>query len=94
MRPAPLDRKAPTVLSYSSRRDAEVLVMDERLPIGKRQMEWQEAAVLQGFPEDYVFFGSPSDVAKQIGRAIQIDTGRAILSAIVASAAAKEVMHG
>ena len=79
---APLDRKAPTVLSNCSKRDAEMVVVDPSIPGGKRQMEWQEMADLQGFPADYVFFGSPTDVAKQIGRAMQIDTGRAILQAI------------
>jgi site-specific DNA-cytosine methylase len=74
--------KAPTVCAHSSRRDAELAVIDPRLPGGKRQMEWQEAARLQGFPEDYLFYGSPTDVFLQVGRAIQIDLGRAILGAI------------
>jgi len=79
---AELDRKAPTVCAISSRRDAELAVVDPALPGGKRQLEWQEAARLQGFPEDYVFWGSPTDVGSMVGRAIQIDTGRAILEAI------------
>jgi len=77
------DRKGPTVLCLSSRRDAELVLVDPALPCGKRQIEWQEGAALQGFPTDYVFYGSPGDVAKQIGRAVQIDTGRAILEGIV-----------
>lgn len=86
---AELDRKAPTVVAISSRRDAELAVVDPSLPsgdpaaVGKRQMEWQEAATLQGFPDDYLFWGSPTDVGIMVGRAIQIDTGRAILRAIV-----------
>lgn len=75
-------RKSPTVCSLSSRRDAELAVVAEGLPGGKRQLEWQEAARLQGFPEDYVFVGSPSDTWKMIGQAIQIDLGRAIIEAI------------
>lgn len=73
-------RKAHTVCALSSRRDAELVVMDR---CGPRQLEWQEAAVLQGFPTDTLFIGSPSDCWKMIGQAIQIDTGRAILEAIV-----------
>lgn len=80
------DSKAPTMCAISSRRDAELVVVDPSLPCGKRQIEWQEAARLQGFPEDFVFYGSPTDVAGMVGRAIQIDTGRAILEAIVAEA--------
>ena len=76
-------RKAPTIAGWiSSRRDAECGIMDPRLPGGKRQLEWQEAALLQGFPDDYLFYGSPSRVHKMIGQAIQIDLGRAILEAI------------
>lgn len=89
---AELDRKAPTVLAVGSRRDAELVVVDFTLPGGKRQLEWQEAAILQGFPRDYLFFGSPSDVAKMIGRAIQIDTGRAILGAIARHASAASAL--
>ena len=74
--------KAPTLCAVTSRRDAELAVIDPWLPAGKRQMEWQEAARLQGFPEDYLFFGSPTDVYLQVARAIQIDLGRAILGGI------------
>jgi len=76
------DRKSPTVCDFGSRRDAELAVVNPRLPGGKRQVEWQEAARLQGFPEDYLFFGAPTAVWKMIAQAIQIDTGRAILEAI------------
>jgi len=77
------EAKARTICgSINSRRDAELSILDERIPGGKRQMEWQEGARLQGFPGDYLFFGSPTTVAKQIGQAIQIDLGHAILEAI------------
>lgn len=77
--------KAPTVTALTSRRDAELLVVDpEVTAIGKRQLEWQEMAALQGFPQDYLFYGSPTDVATMIGRAVQIDLGRAILESISA----------
>jgi site-specific DNA-cytosine methylase len=56
--------------------------MDDQVPGRKRQLEWQEAALAQGFPADYLFYGSPTRVAKMIGQAIQIDLGRAILKAI------------
>lgn len=81
-----LHRKGPTVAGISSRRDAEWVVVDERVPGGIRQIEWQEAAVLQGFPPDYVFYGSPTDVAAQVAPAIQIDVGRAIVTSMVRAA--------
>lgn len=75
--------KAPTMCAFGSRRDAELVIVDEDLPGGRRQIEWQEGAALQGFPDDYVFYGSPSDVWMMVGQAVQIDTGRAILQEIV-----------
>lgn len=81
------DRKSPTILTFCSRRDAEMVVVTPELPGGKRQLEWQEAAALQGFPDDYVFYGNPTDVGKMIGRAVQIDLARAILEAMVRAAA-------
>lgn len=78
-----LDRKAPTVVNCSTRRDAEMVVVDPDVPGGKRQQCWREAALLQGFPTDYLFYGGLEDVGTQIGRAVQIDTGRAILEGIV-----------
>ena len=80
------ERKAPTVVAITSRRDAEIGIVADHLPGGKRQYEWQEAARLQGFPEDYLFWGSPTDVGQMIGNAVQIDTGRAILKAICSQA--------
>lgn len=77
------DRKSPTVVTLSSRRDSEAAT-----PCGGgywRQLEWQELATLQGFPPDYVFVGSPSRVIKMIAQAVQIDTARAILVAFVRS---------
>lgn len=85
------DPRSPTICAFGSLRDSELVLLDSGLANGRRQMEWQEAASLQGFPEDFVFYGSPNDVWKQLGQAIQIDTGRAILEAIVQDAARKEV---
>jgi len=84
------DRKSPTLCCLSSRRDAELVVVEPSLPGGMRQLEWQEAARLQGFPEEYLFYGSPTDVWEQIGQAIQIDTGHAILAEIVREAGLQE----
>ena len=80
------EAKSLTVCSWSSRRDAEVVILDPTIPGGRRQIEWQEGAALQGFPADYIFYGSPTDVWKMIGQAIQIHTGRAILKAIARDA--------
>ncbi len=75
-------RKMPTILGLQSRHDNQRGVVDERLP-SHRSLEWQEGAIAQGFPEDYVFVGNWTQVGQMISNAIQIDTGRAILEGIV-----------
>ncbi|MHA1559074.1 MAG: DNA cytosine methyltransferase [Alphaproteobacteria bacterium] len=77
------DEISPTVVRLTSRHDNYAAVVDGDL---RRQLEWQELASLQGFPNDYVFVGSPTKVSKMIGQAVQIDTGRAILREIVREA--------
>jgi len=73
-------RKCPTINAISSRRDPELVILDPI--VGPRQMEFGEAARAQGFPDTYLFYGSPSDLWKMVGQAVQIDTGRAILEAV------------
>ena len=76
------DEKSPTVINLESRRDNYAAA---QMPDGRwRQLEWQELARLQGFPEDYVFIGCPGRVGKQVGQAVQIDTAHAILRALCA----------
>lgn len=77
------DRKAPTMCALESRRDGDLGVVDSALPGGLRQLDWREAALLQGYPTDYLFYGGVTDVSLQIGNSVQIDTARAILGAIV-----------
>lgn len=71
-----LDEVSPTVMALGSRYDSYAAIEFERT---HRQVEWQEAASLQGFPDDYLFFGTQTKVSKLIAQAVQIDTGRAIL---------------
>lgn len=75
--------KSPTVRDWSSRRDRDYVVVGPDIRGGRRQLEWQEAAALQGFPANFVFVGNPGDVWKMIGQAVQIDTAAAILREIV-----------
>jgi site-specific DNA-cytosine methylase len=49
----------------------------------RRILSWQEAALVQGFPRDYLFVGSMTRASEMIGRAIPIYVGHAILSACV-----------
>jgi site-specific DNA-cytosine methylase len=77
------NKKSPTVINLDSRHDNYAAA---QTPNGRwRQLEWQELARLQGFPEDYIFIGSPGRCSKQIAQAVQIDTARAILRALCQS---------
>lgn len=73
------DEKAGTVVALTGQHDDQVAT-----PCNGtwRNLEWQELAILQGFPADYIFMGSMTRTVEMIAQAIQIDTGRAILKAL------------
>ena len=50
-----------------------------------RSLEWQELALLQGFPDDYVFMGTPTRVIKMVVQAVEVRTAHAILTALCES---------
>ena len=58
-------------------------------PTEHRPITHREAARLQGFPDDYLWFGSKYSIARQIGNAVPLQLGRAlgchILSALLRS---------
>lgn len=82
-------KKSPTVVGLTSQHDHDAAAP---LPDGTgwRQLEWQELAVLQGFPPDYVFLGSAGRVTKMVAQAVQIETARAILGELVHAASPKK----
>jgi DNA (cytosine-5)-methyltransferase 1 len=47
-------------------------------PFADRAITLLEGALLQGFPEDYIWCGSKADIGHQIGNAVPIELGRAI----------------
>lgn len=47
-------------------------------PVEHRAITHYEAATLQGFPDDYAFLGSKTDIARQIGNAVPIPLGVAL----------------
>lgn len=52
----------------------------------RRLLSWQEAALVQGFPRDYLFVSGVTRACEMIGQAIPIQVGRAILQAIIEAA--------
>lgn len=79
------DRPSPCVISStdlgSRQRRAYMVERGDGL---LRQLSWQEMALLQGFPGDYLFAANQGRTSKMVGQAIPIQVGRAILRAIAA----------
>ncbi|MGW4851149.1 DNA cytosine methyltransferase [Streptomyces sp. NPDC004288] len=51
-------------------------------PVENRPITHYEAALIQGFPPDFQWFGSKVEIARQIGNAVPIGLGRALAQAI------------
>ncbi|MFF0550602.1 DNA cytosine methyltransferase [Streptomyces sp. NPDC004311] len=51
-------------------------------PTENRPITHYEAALIQGFPENFKWFGSKIEIARQIGNAVPVGLGRALAQAI------------
>jgi DNA (cytosine-5)-methyltransferase 1 len=51
-------------------------------PSEDRPITHYEAALIQGFPDDYRWYGSKVEIARQIGNAVPVGLGRALAGAI------------
>lgn len=51
-------------------------------PVEDRPITHYEAALIQGFPDDFKWFGSKVQIARQIGNAVPVGLGRALAQAI------------
>lgn len=51
-------------------------------PEQDRPITHYEAALLQGFPDDYLWCGNKAEIARQIGNAVPVPLGRAVASHI------------
>lgn len=52
-------------------------------PVEHRELTNRECARIQGFPDDFEFFGSPAAVSKQITNAVPIPLGRAMMRSLI-----------
>lgn len=59
--------------------DGERYIFDIRF----RMLQPHELAAAQGFPKDYQFTGTKTDVVKQIGNAVPCNTARALVDAVL-----------
>ena len=54
-------------------------------PRDDRAITLREAAILQSFPKHYRFFGTPNQIARQIGNAVPVKMVRTLAASIVQS---------
>lgn len=54
-------------------------------PTANRAITHKEAALLQGFPDSYVWVGTKTQIARQIGNAVPVQLGRAIGAHLVSA---------
>lgn len=66
-RPLNWDRPAPTILGRGSRTGGPVIHPHPNL---HRRLTVRECARIQSFPDDFIFFGSPSAQYAQVGNAV------------------------
>ena len=52
-------------------------------PTANRAITHREAARLQGFPDDFKWFGSKPQIAKQIGNAVPVHLAKAISWSVI-----------
>jgi len=62
-------------------------------PEQHRAITLREAAALQSFPDDYVFYGAPTHAAVQIGNAVPVALAKALGDAILQSLGASREAH-
>ncbi|WEV78614.1 DNA cytosine methyltransferase [Janibacter cremeus] len=60
-------------------------------PTANRAITHKEAALLQGFPDHYIWIGSKTQIARQIGNAVPVRLGEAIGRQIVAASSGAEL---
>jgi DNA (cytosine-5)-methyltransferase 1 len=63
-------------------------------PTENRPITHFEAAKLQGFPDDFRWCGSKTDIAKQIGNAVPVPLGRKIAESIYAYLRGEKALQG
>ena len=54
-------------------------------PVANRAITHREAAILQGFPSEYLWAGTREQIARQIGNAVPLELGAAVGRAILAA---------
>ena len=51
-----------------------------------------ELAAAMGFPDDYIFIGNRTQVVKQIGNAVAVNTAKALISSLISRDSARPTL--
>jgi len=78
--PDPLDKPSRTLLAKISKANRSTIVIELN---GRRLLSIKEKARLQGFPDSFSWFGTPSKIEIMIGNAVPPPVSRAIAKAIL-----------
>lgn len=77
------DEPLPTVTT----KDRFALVLPDQFPWGLdlryRMLQPRELAAAQGFPSDYEFVGTKTQVTKQIGNAVPVNLGKSLVKSLI-----------
>lgn len=65
----------------------------KEVPSRLRRLTIKEAALIQTFPDDYIFCGSKTSIYKQIGNAVPCKLAEVVASAVIEMLSKSEVNH-
>jgi DNA (cytosine-5)-methyltransferase 1 len=80
--PDPIDKPSRTLLAKISKVNRNTIVVDTGN--GRRLLSLEERARIQGFPDDFKWFGTSSQIERHVGNAVPPPVARAIAEAIIA----------
>ncbi len=81
--PQSIDEPLPTISTKSRFGLVQPQINGRLLDIRFRMLQPQELAGAMGFPPDYKFAGTKSDIIRMVGNAVQVDVAKALCSSLL-----------
>ncbi|MHB8351136.1 MAG: DNA cytosine methyltransferase [Thermoplasmata archaeon] len=89
-----IDSPVPTVTTKDRFALVQPVIDGRALDIRFRMLEPRELAAAMGFPSDYAFTGNRTDVVRQIGNAVAVQTARWLCRALLGGTTAASLYMG